>query len=40
MEIKRLKILGIEIFKTGNKLNPTYIKNIFHRPINTKSVLQ
>ena len=40
MEIKRLKILGIEIFKTGNKLNATYTNNIFHRPSNTKFVLQ
>ena len=40
MEIKRLRCLAIELFKTENKLNPYYIKEIFsaatnltHRPL-------
>ena len=40
MEIKRLRCLPLEIFKTVNKLNPYYMKEIFtkttnltHRPL-------
>lgn len=33
IEIKRLKILGIKIFRTVNNLNPTHINDIFHRSI-------
>ena len=29
IEIKRLRVLGIEIFKTINNVNPSYMKNIF-----------
>ena len=29
MEIKRLRNLATEIFKTVNKLNPTFMKNLF-----------
>ena len=31
MEVKRLRTLGSEIFKTLNKLNPAFIEEIFHR---------
>ena len=40
MEIKRLRCLALEIFKTVNNLNPYYMKKIFskttyltHRPL-------
>ena len=43
MEVKRLRILGIEIFKTLNDLNPQFMKDIFqktnwltHKPSNIK----
>ena len=29
MEIMRLRVLAIEIFKTVNNLNPNYMKDIF-----------
>ena len=29
MEMKRLRVLAIEIFKTVNNLNPNYMKDIF-----------
>ena len=29
MEIKRLRNVATEIFKTVNKLNPSFMKNIF-----------
>ena len=31
MEVKRLRTLGIEIFKTLNQLNPAFIEEIYHR---------
>ena len=37
MEIGRLKILCIEIYKTLNGLNPSYMKYIFQKPINRTS---
>ena len=43
MEVKRLRNLALEIFKTLNHLNPEYMKEIFykttnltHRPFNIK----
>ena len=43
MEIKRLRCLALEIFKTVNNLNPYYMKKIFskttnltHRPLDIK----
>ena len=43
MEIKRLRTLALEIFKTLNNLNPDYMKEIFcknknltHRPFDIK----
>ena len=43
MEIKRLRCLALEIFKTVNNLNPYYMKEIFskttnltHRPLDIK----
>ena len=43
MEVKRLRNLALEIFKTLNHLNPEYMKEIFykttnltHRPFNVK----
>ena len=43
MEVKRLRTLALEIFKTLNNLNPDYIKEIFfkttnlrHRPFDIK----
>ena len=37
MEVKRLRVLLIEIFKTLNGLNPAYMKNIFYRSTNRNS---
>ena len=34
MEIKRLRCLALEIFKTVNNLNPYYMKEIFSKTIN------
>ena len=31
MEIRRLRTLGLEIFKTLQKLNPAFMEEIFHR---------
>ena len=36
MEIKRLRTLATEIFKTMNNINPSYMKNIFTRKTNAK----
>ena len=30
-EVRRLQILGIEIFKTLNDLNPKFLKDIFQK---------
>ena len=30
MEIRRIKTLAIEMFKTVNKLNPNFMKTILH----------
>ena len=43
VEIKRLRVLDIEIFKTVNNLNPNYMKDIFppklHPKIRSNDVL-
>ena len=31
IEVKRLRTLGLEVFKSLNKLNPTFMEEIFHR---------
>ena len=31
MEVKRLRTLALEVFKTLNNINPQYIKEIFHK---------
>ena len=31
MEVKRLRILGLEVFKALNSLNPAFMGEIFHR---------
>ena len=36
MEIKRLKDLALEIFKTMNDLNPSFMKNIFSAKLNAR----
>ena len=36
MEIRRLRTLAVEIFKTLNKINPPYMKNIFRPKKNSK----
>ena len=36
MEIKRLRTLATEIFKTINNINPSYMKNIFTSKTNAK----
>ena len=36
MEIKRLRSLATEVFKTLNNLNPTFMKNIFTSKVNAK----
>ena len=30
MEVKRLRTLGLEVFKTLNNLNTAFLKEIFH----------
>ena len=37
MEIKRFRTLAIEIYKTLNGLNPTYMRDIFNIPMNRTS---
>ena len=34
MEVKRLRKLALEIFKTLNNLNPEYMKEIFYKTTN------
>ena len=36
MEITRLRVLAIEVFKTGNNLNPNYIKDMFTPKLHPK----
>ena len=36
MEIRRLRTLAVEIFKTLNEINPPYMKNIFTPKENAK----
>ena len=36
MEIRRLRTLAVEIFKTLNEINPPYMKNIFRPKENAK----
>ena len=36
MEIRRLRTLAVEIFKTVNEINPPYMKNIFTPKENAK----
>ena len=36
MEIKRLRVLAIEIFKAVSNLNPNYMKDIFAPKLNPK----
>ena len=36
MEIKRLRVLAIEIFETVNNLNPNYMKDIFTPKLHPK----
>ena len=36
MEIKRLRVLAIEIFKTVNNLNPNYMKDVFTPKLHPK----
>ena len=31
MEVKRLRTLALEVFKTLNNMNPEYMKEIFHK---------
>ena len=33
MEVKRLRTLAIEIYKTLNNMNPSYMKQLFNKPI-------
>ena len=37
MEIKRLRVLAIEIFKTINNLNPNFMKDIFTPKLHPKA---
>ena len=36
MEVKRLRILALDVFKTINNMNPEYMKEIFHKTALTK----
>ena len=52
MEIRRLRALAVEIFKTLNEINPPYMKNTFtpkerktelgyyHKKVNVRSTAQ
>ena len=31
MEVKRLRTLALEVFKTANHMNPKYMKELFHK---------
>ena len=31
MEVKRLRTLALEVYKTVNNMNPEYMKEIFHK---------
>ena len=31
MEVKRIRTLPLEVFKTVNNMNPEYMKEIFHK---------
>ena len=35
MEVRRLRTMALEIFKTINKLNPTFMENLFTKRNNT-----
>ena len=35
MEVKRLRTLALEVFKTLNNMNPEYMKKIFHKAVFT-----
>ena len=36
MEVRRLGMMALEIFKSFNDLNPTFMKNLFNKRNNTK----
>ena len=36
MEVRRLRTMALEIFKTINKLNPTFMENLFTKRNNAK----
>jgi len=36
MELKRIRTLAIEVFKTINELNPSFMKNVFSAKKNAK----
>ena len=38
MEVKRLRTLALEVFKTLNNVNPEHMKEIFHKTALTWSM--
>ena len=36
MEVRRLRVLALEIFRSVNKLNPVYMQSLFEKNVNSK----
>ena len=35
MEVRRLRVLALEVFRSINKLNPSYIQNLFEKRVDS-----
>ena len=36
MEVRRLRVLALEVFRSINKLNPVYMQSLFEKNVNSK----
>ena len=36
MEVRRLRVLALEVFRSVNKLNPVYLQSLFEKNVNSK----
>ena len=36
MEVRRLRVLALEVFRSVNKLNPVYMQSLFEKNVNSK----
>ena len=36
MEVRRLRVLALEVFRSVNKLNPVYSQSLFEKNVNSK----